>query len=58
MKQNEKQRDLQEEELEALWNQMELQNHLKKKKNWDAWMDGEVEAQIEEEIQEYLAASQ
>ena len=52
-----KQRDLQEEELEALWNQMELQNHLKKKKNWDAWMDGEVEAQIEEEIQEYLAAS-
>lgn len=33
-----KQRDLQEEELEALWNQMELQNHLKKKKNWDAWM--------------------
>ena len=50
-------RDLQEEELEALWNQMELQNHLKKKKNWDAWMDGEVEAQIEEEIQEYLAAS-
>ena len=31
-----KQRDLQEEELEALWNQMELQNHLKKKKNWDA----------------------
>ena len=48
---------MQEEELEALWNQMELQNHLKKKKNWDAWMDGEVEAQIEEEIQEYLAAS-
>ena len=49
-----KQRDLQEEELEALWNQMELQNHLKKKKNWDAWLGQKEEQQSEKELQVYL----
>ena len=52
-----KQRTSQEEVLAELFVEAELQGSVRKKKNWDAWMESEVEQQIDEEIQKYLAES-
>ena len=52
-----KQRTSQEEVLAELFAEAELQDSVRKKKNWDAWMESEVEQQIDEEIRKYLAES-
>ncbi len=52
-----KQRTSQEEVLAELFAEAELQGSVRKKKNWDAWMESEVEQQIDEEIRMYLAES-
>ena len=45
-----KQRTSQEEVLAELFAEAELQGSVRKKKNWDAWMESEVEQQIDEDI--------
>ena len=52
-----KQRTSQEEVLAEMFAEAELQDSVRKKKNWDAWMESEVEQQIDEEIRKYLAES-
>ena len=52
-----KQRTSQEEVLAEMFAEAELQDSVRKKKNWDAWMESEVEQQIDEEIGKYLAES-
>ena len=52
-----KQRTSQEEVLAEMLAEAELQDSVRKKKNWDAWMESEVEQQIDEEIRKYLAES-
>ena len=50
-----KQRTSQEEVLAELFAEAELQGSVRKKKNWDAWLDQEEEQQSEKELQVYLA---
>lgn len=49
-----KQRTSQEEVLAELFAEAELQDSVRKKKNWDAWMEQEEAQQIEKEMQVYL----
>ena len=49
-----KQRTSQEEVLAELFAEAELQGSVRKKKNWDAWLDQEEEQQSEKELQVYL----
>lgn len=49
-----KQRTSQEEVLAELFAEAELQGSVRKKKNWDAWMEQEEAQQIEKEMQVYL----
>ena len=49
-----KQRTSQEEVLAELFAEAELQVSVRKKKNWDAWMEQEEAQQIEKEMQVYL----
>ena len=53
MKQKRKQRTSQEEVLAELFAEAELQGSVRKKKNWDAWMEQEEAQQIEKEMQVY-----
>mgnify|MGYP000700681940 CR=1 FL=1 len=47
-------RTSQEEVLAELFAEAELQGSVRKKKNWDAWLDQEEEQQSEKELQVYL----
>ena len=49
-----KQRTSQEEVLAEMFAEAELQDSVRKKKNWDAWMEQEEAQQIEKEMQVYL----
>ena len=49
-----KQRTSQEEVLAELFAEAELQGSVRKKKNWDVWMEQEEAQQIEKELQVYL----
>ena len=49
-----KQRTSQEEVLAEMFAEAELQGSVRKKKNWDAWLEQEEEQQSEKELQVYL----